>query len=156
MSGTLVASSGEAPGINQLHIVGDRGMLQFDGATLTTALTDVSVGEHCASTDDMFGMPEFQKSKVEVSQEAGQHASVIQNFVNAALGLDELATPIEEGIASVELANALLLSAWQQRRVDLPIAAEEYEIDLQRRIGQTKLRTPTDRKVNIDMRSSYR
>ena len=38
-----------------------------------------------------------------------------------------LIAPAEEGIASVELANAMILSGLQNRTVSLPLDAAEYE-----------------------------
>ena len=53
-------------------------------------------------------------------EEAHEVADAIRNDA-------ELIAPAIEGIHSVELANAALLSAWEGKTIDLPMDAERYE-----------------------------
>ena len=85
-----------------------------------------------------------------------QHQAVLQNFVNAIARGEPLATPAAAGLASIELANAMLLSAWRGQVVSLPLDAEAYESALQRRIASASLREPAALQANIDMAKSYR
>ena len=156
VTGTLIASSGEAPGINALDIIGDRGMLRFDGDVLKIWLRAESVAEARANTRDMFDVPEFEVEEVEVQSVASQHAGIFNNFADAIAGRATLATPISEGLGSLQLANGIILSAWQNEGVVVPIDAEAYETLLQARVSATSLRTPLDIEVNIDMEKSYR
>ncbi|MGI9322290.1 MAG: Gfo/Idh/MocA family protein [Pseudomonadales bacterium] len=155
-SGVLVASTGEAPGMNRFDIVGDRGTLRFDGETLTLLTSDQSVSEHCASTREMFSLPEFRQQDISVGTEDNQHACVLQDLVDAVLDGKPLATQLSEGVGSVELANAILLSAWEDRRVKLPLDAGRYQSMLDERIASSGLREPLDINVDIDMEASYR
>lgn len=157
-TGVIVASSGEAPGINQLDIVGDRGMLRFDGEELRLTQSQHSVEQHCRETSDMFGMPEFETQKVSIAQgqSSNQHVHVLQNFVDACIDGKALLTPAQEGLGSLQLANGILLSAWRREPVDLPLDAEHYEKLLQERIAASSLRTPVKREANIDMDKSFK
>lgn len=162
-TGVVIASSGEAPGINQLDIVGDRGMLRFDGTDLRLWRSDVNVHEHCRDTSEMFGTPEFRSESLSVSTGSDdvrnanqQHAYVLQNFIDGILDDTPLATPAREGLNSLHLANGILLSAWCGEPVDLPLDAPRFERELQQRIAQASLRTPSPRTVDIDMDKSYR
>jgi predicted dehydrogenase len=156
-SGIVVASSAEAPGINQLDIVGDLGMLRFDGQTLTQWRSDVSVSEHCRDSSEMFGAPNFQVETLRVDEpSSNQHVQVLQNFVDAILDDTPLATPAEEGLASLHLANGILHAAWTGQSVELPLDAQRFEQELQQRIANATLRTPSARDVDIDMDKSYR
>jgi hypothetical protein len=62
-----------------------------------------------------------------VDNSGGQHVEILQNFTNAILKGEELLSPAEQGIHSVELANAILLSAWKDQTIELPMVAAEYE-----------------------------
>ena len=158
-TGVMIASSGEAPGINQLDIVGDLGMLRFDGATLTLWRSKTSVKEHCLETNEMFGMPEFDMRTLPISSEVGagnQHAALLENFVAAIADDEPLLTPASEGLASLQLANGILLSAWTDKTIDLPLDSAAYEQELQQRISARTLRQPSSRAVNIDMDASFR
>ena len=156
LTGTVTASSGEAPGINQLDLVGDLATLRFDGERIRLYASSESVAEHCQGTLDMFGMPEFAEQAIQPDDPVNQHQAVLQNFVNAIARGEPLATPAAAGLASIELANAMLLSAWRGQVVSLPLDAEAYELALQRRIASTSLRKPAAIQANIDMAKSYR
>jgi predicted dehydrogenase len=51
---------------------------------------------------------------------------VLQNFVDAILDGKPLIAPAAEGLHSVELANAILMSSWTRSTIDLPIDASAY------------------------------
>ena len=156
VTGVLIASSGEAPGINRLEIVGDLGLITFDGNDISLQQADQSISEHCATTKEMFGMPSFSQQGVPPGEDINQHATVIQNFVNAiALG-EPLLTPGEAGLGSLKLANAMLLSAWQNSEVSLPIETALFRDALDKKIDASSLRQPEDLEVEIDMEKSYR
>lgn len=158
-TGVLIASSGEAPGINQLDIVGDQGMVRFDGDSLRLWRSSESISEHCLETNEMFGMPEFEQQTLGVNAHDGtsnQHAAVLQNFVAAIVDDTPLLTPAAEGLASLQLANGMLLSAWTQAPVELPLDAARYEQELQQRISTGALREPSSREVTIDMEASFK
>ena len=156
LTGTVTASSGEAPGINQLDLVGDLATLRFDGERIRLFASSESVAEHCQRTLDMFGMPEFTERAIQPDEPVNQHQAVLQNFVKAIARGEPLATPAAAGLASIELANAMLLSAWRGQVVSLPLDAEAYESALQRRIASASLRKPAAIQANIDMAKSYR
>lgn len=156
MIGTFTASTGEAPGINQLDIVGDQGTLRFDGAKIEVQTTDESVAQHLFSTTEMFGMPQFERRELPVAAPVNQHAALLGNVVDAILGEDSLNTPAAEGLASLELANAMLLAAWSQGSVPLPLDAAAYQVALDERIADSRLRRAQDLPVNIDLGKSFR
>ena len=156
LTGTVTASSGEAPGINQLDLVGDLGTLRFDGERIRLHQSAQSVADHCANTLDMFGMPEFTEHPIQPAEPVDQHAAVLRNFVSAIARNEPLATPAAAGLPSIELANAMLLSAWHGQAVALPLDVTAYETALQRKIASTSLRQPAAIEANIDMAKSYR
>ena len=81
---------------------------------------------------------------------------MLQNVVDAVREEKSLETPLTQGLGSLELANAILLSAWEQQKVTLPIDAQLYQQRLVERIANSDLRESQDLDVNIDMDASYR
>ena len=156
MNGVLIASSGEAPGFNRLDIVGDRGRICWDDKAITLTTTAESVSEHCATTREMFGMPVFTSETLEIDLMVNQHGVLIQNFVDALNGDQTLLTPAEEGLGSLQVANAMLLSAWEGSAVKLPVDTGHFDQQLNERIASSSLRSPEDLEVDIDMSKSYR
>ena len=156
MTGLLQASSGEAPGINRLEIIGDHGSLTWNDSQIILSKSDQSVSEHCAMTHEMFGMPSFSHEAVALPESTNQHAQVLQNMADTVAGKDQLLTPATEGIGSLQLANAILLSEWTGESVNLPIDAARYELLLSEKIEGSRLREPADTEVEINMEKSFR
>ena len=155
-TGLLIASSGEAPGVNRLEIAGDLGLIIFDGDTISVQKADQSISEHCETTTEMFGMPAFTAEQIQQGKPVNQHAAVLQNFVNAIENGEALLTPGKEGLRSLQLANAMLLSAWEGQRVSVPIDSQHFEEKLSKKIVGASLRKAEDIEVEIDMEKSYR
>jgi hypothetical protein len=72
----------------------------------------------------------------------GRHDEVIRNFVNAILDGTPLIAPAQEGLNSVELANAILFSSHYRCAIDLPLDSAAYEVFLNERISTSRFRFP--------------
>ena len=129
-TGTFVTSTGEYPGSNRLEISGDRGRVVFEGDRLSQDRTTVRVTDYNLKSPERFKGPDLWRSEVLASSRGEQHAGIIQNFVDAITDGAPLIAPAEEGIRSVELANAMLYSALEGRTVELPLDAAAYEARL--------------------------
>lgn len=155
-TGLFAASTGEAPGINRLDVVGDKGTLSFDGERLLLTENSVPTSVFSRDTRDMFGMPENQTTDVTPDRDCNQHAGVLNNFCAAIATGAELTAPASEGLPSLALANAMLLSAWESRQVSLPLSSAEYQAALDRHLAISELRKQTDSGAVVDMNASYR
>ena len=155
-TGLFVASTGEAPGINRLEIVGDLGTIITDGKEATLLRNRESAANYSKTTDDMFGMPERTEESYQPGEPVNQHAAVLDNFVKAARGEAALIAPASQGIHSLELAGAMIYSSWIQAAVDLPLDATTYEQFIQERIAAAKPRKVTRVAAKVDMSKSYR
>lgn len=133
--GTFITSTGEAPGTNRLEIAADRGRLVYENDRLVWLRTDVSVDAFSRSTTEPFATPPHREIVVPAEGHGGQHLEVLQNFVAAILDGTPLIAPAAEGLHSVELANAILLSAWTGQSVTLPIDGAHYARLLGERSG---------------------
>ena len=65
-----------------------------------------------------------------------QHGQVLTNFAAHILDGTPLLAPGSDGINGVNLANAILLSSWLGREVDLPVDEDLYLAELNKRIAQ--------------------
>lgn len=155
-TGMFTASTGEAPGQNRFDIVGDNGTLQFDSGELTLISNDQATSQFNQQTDDMFGMPQSTSEPVLISENVNQHAVIMSNFVDAILGNAPLIAPAADGLASLDIANAMLLSTWKNRAVKLPLNREQYQEHLNEKIQKSSLRKKSLREAKVDMSASYR
>ena len=155
-TGVFVGSTGEAPGVNRLDIIGDMGSLSFDGNTLLLTENTPGTSEYNLSTRDMFGMPESAVCDITPDRTGNQHAEVLSNFTAAILRNDTLIAPASEGIASLALANSMLLSTWENVSVTLPLDSTHYQRCLDKRLAGSSLRKKANIQANVDMKASYR
>jgi len=155
-TGVFIGSTGEAPGVNRFDIVGDRGSLAFDGARLTLTTLVPGAREFSQSTREMFGMPAAATRDITPVRDGNQHAAVLANFAAAIQDGAELIAPAAEGLHSLALANAMLLSTWENCRVALPLDSAHYQRALDARLATSRQRAKSQVTANIDMQASYR
>lgn len=135
---TFITSTGEAPGTNRLEIAAEHGRLVYDNDQITYTRNAVPMGEFSRASPEAFGRPPTTHIPVTAPDHGGQHNAILQNFADAILDGTPLLAPAEEGIHSVELANAILLSAWTGRAIHLPLDAAVYEQALHAKIATSR------------------
>lgn len=137
-SGVLITSTGEAPGTNRLEITADRGRLVYEDDRLVFHRNAIGTREFSRTSRESFAQPAVEEQRIDANGHGGQHGALLQNFADAILSGAPLIAPGAEGIHSLELANAMILSAWTDRPVRLPLSAAAYSRFLLQRIAQSK------------------
>ena len=75
----------------------------------------------------MWGGPACEEVDVELPDSERGHINVLRNFARNILCGEELLTPGQDGIHSLELANAVWLSASRKAPVTLPLDRDAYD-----------------------------
>jgi predicted dehydrogenase len=127
----FIASTGEAPGTNRLEIAAERGRLVYENDQLSFARNDVPMSEFSRTAQNGFAKPPAALVPLPVSGHGDQHVGILRNFADAILNGAPLIAPADEGIHSVELANAMLYSTFTGKTVELPLDGIAYERHLQ-------------------------
>jgi predicted dehydrogenase len=126
MEGVFIASTGEAPGTNRLEIATDRGRVVIEGSCVSWDRTAVPVSAFRARSTNAFGAPKVTRVEKRFDLPADLRPAVLRDFARAIrLGRQPLA-PGAEGLASLELANAMLQSSFEEREIRLPLNAVRY------------------------------
>jgi predicted dehydrogenase len=154
-TGVFVTSTGEAPGTDRLEIAGDRGRLVFEDGQMFIDETSESVQNFCDTTPESFPSLETTRRQVPLTGQSGTHAKILENFVQAILTGQALISPAEEGLNSLELANAMLLTSWLQQPVRLPLDRHLYVQELTKRIDESKFTKKLAKNVVVDMAASF-
>ena len=153
-TGVFVTSTADAPGTNRFEITGTRGRLVCEHGRLTFDRLAIDEREFCR-TARAFVDPEYHTFEVPTDGRNDQHVGILNNFANAILGIEPLFVKGEEGIKSVQMMNAMLLSTWLDRAVELPIDDELYLSQLNRRIADSTVIKKETPDVVLDISSSY-
>jgi len=154
-TGVFVTTTGESPGTNRLEISGDRGKVVYESGTIRFTRTESEVPHFRATSPEAFGTPSMWNCEIPVGGYGGQHKEVLQNFVDAILEGCELVAPAPEGIHSVEMANAMLLSAWTYAPVGLPLDGALYERALKDKIEKSTFSKGEVKAATVDMAKSF-
>ncbi len=136
MVGHFIASTGESPGTNRLEIAGDCGKLVYEDDELVLYRNEWSSSQHIREAGKGGKLPVSRELVPFEARRTNQHECIIANFADAILHGAELIAPAEEGLNSVILNNAIILSAHKQTTVSLPIDAQEYADLLQAYIAR--------------------
>jgi predicted dehydrogenase len=157
-TGVFVTTTGEAPGTNRLEVCGEQGKIVIEGDSFVFVRNETQATEFSRSTSERFAAPAVWNVSVPVSAGGPMHNGIWQNFINAILDGEPLMSPAVEGIHSVELANAMLYSAWTGQSVSLPLDAAAYARELDKRIATSRYVKPgaAPSKGPVDMSSSFR
>lgn len=131
MVGHFITTTAEAPGTNRLEIVGELGKLVWEGHNLTFHRNRVSLLEHLKNAPDGFEQPECWVCLIPYDKMAGSYRAVLANFCEAIEGRAEPVAPAAEGLHSIEMNNAIMLSGFEKKMISLPIDADHYAEKLQ-------------------------
>jgi predicted dehydrogenase len=154
-TGVFITSTGEAPGTNRLEIAGDRGKLVLENNQISFTRNEVSMIEFSRTSQAGFAKPAVWNVTVPFDPAPGQHQDITRNFVEAILDNAPLYAPASEGIHSVELANAILYSALENRTIELPLDGAAYEAKLTQLIKDSRLEKKVVQATNEDFTQSF-
>ncbi len=126
-TGYFYCSTNEPRPGQSIEIFGDKGKLFYRDGTLRLITYQIPVKKFSDTTKEMWGAPANTEQVVEVPKAEWGHFSIIRNFARHILYKEPLVSPGEEGLRSLELANAIWLSASKRRPVDLPISRSAYD-----------------------------
>jgi predicted dehydrogenase len=110
-----------------IEIVGDKGKLRYANGELHFYRNGRPVSEFNRTNTEPWGMPEVVDVEIELPECESGHAAVLRNFARAILYGEKLLAPGADGMKSLELANAIMLSSHKGEPVDIPIDRREFD-----------------------------
>jgi predicted dehydrogenase len=130
--GYLYAAVNDSPQVTSLEICGDKGKILIESTDWReegVRFWEIkpSLSRFTVESKEMWAAPEAKLVKVPLRKREQGHIAVTRNFCRAILYGEELVTPGAEGIWSLELANAMILSHYRKKTVRIPVKRNEYE-----------------------------
>ena len=143
-TGTFITSTGDTPGTNRFEIVCDGGTLLCDGKTLTLKKLDKFESVYSKENrTEPFGKPKCTTTEVETDGQNPQHSGVLNAFAARILRGEPLIADGREGINGLTISNAMHLSAWTGKEVDIPFDEKLFYDELMKRVATSR------RKVDV-------
>lgn len=119
-TGTFIASTGEVPGTNRFEIALDGGQLLYEHGRLTLTRTEMPISQFTREYPSGYGKPAFTTTDITPNAPYPMHAGVIRAFADHILTGSPMIADGREGLNSLMLSNAMLLSSWTDKTIDLP------------------------------------
>lgn len=154
-TGVFITTTGEAPGSNRLEVTGELGKIVYENNAIQFTRNEMEMAKFSRTTKEVFGAPATWQVPVPQEGHGGQHNEVLKNFADAILHGAPLIAPAKEGIHSVELGNAILLSGLENKTVELPLNPMVYKRKLQSLIKASKFKKKTMKTVVVDFSKSF-
>ncbi len=157
MVGHFITTTAESPGSNCLEIIGENGKLIFENGKLVFYKNEISMFKQIKEAQAGFEMVKCEKIEVPFTHhgEPG-HRLIIQNFANAILDGEELIADAREGLNSVMISNAIMLSSFMNKTVDIPIDGDAFEKKLGELIKNSKFKKKAGGSDKLDMEKSFK
>ena len=140
-TGYVYCSTCEPGPGERLEIFGDKGKLFYVDGKFSLYTFDQPVAEFTVNNTEMWKAPMAQRRPFRFSRKPAGHGAVVQNFARHLLQGEPLVAPGASGLYSLELANAIWLSADQGRPVTLPIGRRDYDAFLERKRREFPIKT---------------
>ena len=153
-TGTFITSTGDAPGSNRFEITMDGARILADGRKLLLTELAVPEPEFSRTNTVAFAAPPSKTVEVETDGRNEQHSGVLNAFAAAILRGEPLVAGGEEGINGLTISNAMHLSAWLGREVEIPFDEELYYNELMKRV-KTSRRKDDVQSVFSDTSGTY-
>jgi len=132
-TGVFITTTADTPGDNRFSITLDKGTLICEKGKLTLHKLALSEREFCVTSKDPWAQPDFETISVETDGENPQHEGVLNAFAANILHGTPLIANGEEGINSLTLSNAMYLSSWLNKTIEIPFDEDLFLSELNKR-----------------------
>lgn len=153
-TGVFITSTGDAPGTNRFEVDLERAKIVCEDNKISVYELEVSEREFCFTTKEGFAVPAGKWIDVETEGENLQHVGVLRAFAAAILRGEPLVARGEEGIRGLTLSNAMHLSGWLGKAVEIPFDEELFLQELNKRRASSR-RKENVREVTFTTEGSY-
>ena len=137
-TGTFITTTGDACGSNRFEIQMDRAKLLVEHNKLHVWEFEMAEQEFSKTCTSPFGSMKIEEIEVELDGSNPQHVGVINAWGKAILEGTPMIADGAEGINGLMLSNAMHLSAFTGKTVELPFDEDLYYEELQKRVKSSK------------------
>ena len=152
-TGVFVTTTADAPGTNRFEITLEMGKLVCENGKLMLHKLSENERTFCKTAKGGFDTPECTVTEVETDGENEQHVGVLKAFAGRILHGTPLVAEGLEGINGLTLSNAMHLSSWLKREVEIPFDEDLFLEELNKRRRESRKKEGSG--VVFDTEGSY-
>jgi len=135
--GQFIASTRECPGSSRLELSGSKGQIILENERhLTLRRLESDEQKFAVTTKIPFATIPYIEEHLHfnVADNPTVQAMIINNFIAALSGRENVLCPVEEAVKAQQFIQAAYLSSWQRQKLNLPVDAAAYSAELRKRI----------------------
>jgi predicted dehydrogenase len=129
----------------QFTIAGENGKLILADGGVRLFKYPKGISAFTRETTEMWAKFGAEEVALDYKKEWPAHEAAMQNFARHILFGEEFKCSARSGLGQLELANAILLSSWTDKELDLPIDRNLYEKLIDERCAKSRLHTKMQR-----------
>ena len=153
-TGVFITTTGDAHGTNRFEIQMDKAKFVIENDKLIMTEYEMTEQEFSKTNTQPFATVKSKTFEVETDGENPQHVGVLNAWADAILHGGKLVAEGKEGINGLTLSNAMHLSAFLGKEVEIPFDEELYYNELMKRVATSKRKVGV-KAVFADTSSSY-
>ena len=153
-TGVFITSTGDACGTNRFEIQMDGCKLVAENESLVLYELETLEPEFYKIAPNPFAAPKATRIEVETDGKNEQHVGVINAWGGAILRGEPLVAHGSEGINGLTLSNAMHMSSWMDKAIELPLDPDAYYAELEKHI-KTSRKKENVKEVVADTSNSY-
>ena len=155
-TGTFITCTGETPGTNRFEISMDGGQLVCENGRLTLSRPEVPASQFIREFAGGYGAPKVTRQDITPEGENPMHAGVIEAFALHILTGTPMVAEGEEGVRSLMLSNAMLLSGWTGETIALPFdPAQDARFAAMLEARAANSREKVTREIELNVSGSF-
>ncbi len=135
-TGTFVTSTGDAPGINRLEIALEEALIICENDELRIGSISEELGmkeaDYRKASQESFRKIKGTWSESSFEKEPDQYIKILQAFADECNGRGKSIAAGREGRYSLLLSNAMYLSSWEGKMIEIPVPGSENEQEFEK------------------------
>lgn len=155
-TGVFITTTGDVAGSNRFEIQMDKAKFVLENYRLYMTEYEMTEQEFSKSNQPAFVNMKTETHEVEITEEGPnpQHVGVLNAWADAILHGGKLIAEGKEGIKALTISNAMHLSAFLGKEVEIPFDEELYYEELMKRVATSKKKVGV-KAVFSDLSNTY-
>ena len=137
-TGVFITTTGDGKGTNRFEVQMDGAKLVVEDDKLTVTEFEMKESEFTKTNTEVFGMVKTHNLEVEIESKNPQHIGVVNAWAGKILHGTPLIAEGAEGLKGVILSNAMHLSDFLGKEVEIPFDEDLYYEELMKRVATSK------------------
>ena len=137
-TGVFITTTGDGKGSNRLEIQLDKAKIVAEEGRLEIDELEMSEPDFSRTNTSPFGSINTTRIDVETDGKNEQHPGVINAWGGAILRGEPMVADGREGINGLTISNAMHLSSWLNKTVELPLDSDLYHQELMKRVATSR------------------